>query len=137
MKKVLILLSLFYCLTTLAATDVYEFANPTQSAQFTRLTQEIRCLVCQNQSIADSNAPFAADLRNHVYKMVKENQSDAAIKAYLSQRFGQYILFKPPLSAHTIGLWLAPIGFLGVGLTVLISVILRQRRLAQQSLGNA
>ncbi len=112
-----------------AASDFYEFANAAQRKQFTHLTQEIRCLVCQNQSIADSNAPFAGDLRAQVYKMVKQNKTDAQIKEYLSTRFGQYVLLSPPISAHTVGLWLAPFGFLAVGLTVLISVISRQRRL--------
>lgn len=125
----LVMALFFVCFSAFAAKDVYEFSNAKQREQFSYLTQEIRCLVCQNQSIADSNAPFAADLRAQVYKMVQQNQTDQEIKNYLSQRFGRYVLFNPPLTAHTIALWLAPIGFLGVGLTVLISVMLRQRRL--------
>lgn len=131
MKKFAVMLLLWCSLTALAANDVYEFATAKQREQFTHLTKEIRCLVCQNQSIADSNAPFAADLRAQIYKLVKDNQTDQEIKNYLSQRFGNYVLLTPPLTARTIGLWLAPIGFLTVGFTVLISVILRQRRLSK------
>ena len=129
MKKIAMILSLTTWICVQAANDVYEFANETQREQFTHLTKEIRCLVCQNQSIADSNAPFAEDLRAQVYKMVKQNQTDAQIKEYMSKRFGQYVLLSPPVSAQTVGLWLAPFGFLAVGITILISVISRKRRL--------
>ncbi|MDQ2994218.1 MAG: cytochrome c-type biogenesis protein CcmH [Pseudomonadota bacterium] len=130
MKTIIVMVLGFWLAFAQAASDVYEFSNPKEREQFTQLTQEIRCLVCQNQSIADSNAPFASDLRTEVYKMVKQQHSDAEIKAFLSKRFGQYVLLNPSISAHTVGLWLAPFGFLLVGFTVLISLITRQRRLA-------
>lgn len=113
----------------IAAVDLYPFDTQKESTQFSRLTQEVRCLVCQNQSIADSNAAFAADLRAEVYRLVKQHENDQAIKVYLEQRYGSYILFNPPLASQTWVLWLAPLGFVLLGFAGVLLVILRQSRL--------
>ena len=90
----------------------YPFSTTADAKRFFTLTKEIRCVVCQNQNIADSNAPLAQDLRNKVYLMVKEKKSNEAIKAYLVQRYGEFILFNPRLNKLTWFLWVFP--FLGL-----------------------
>lgn len=116
----------------IAAADLYPFDTTQQSTQFSRLTQEVRCLVCQNQSIADSNASFAADLRAEVYRLVKQHETDQAIKTYLEQRYGPYILFNPPLASQTWVLWMAPLALVLLGFAGVLMVILRQSRSASK-----
>lgn len=92
--------------------DAYPFSSPTEATRFQALTKEIRCVVCQNQNIADSNAPLATDLREKVYQMVLAQQSDNEIKDYLVKRYGEFILLKPRFNKLTIALWAFPvIGF--------------------------
>ena len=86
--------------------------------QFTRLLRELRCLVCQNQDLADSNASLANDLRNEVYTLVKKGQSDDDIIHYLVARYGDFILFNPPIKATTLLLWFGPGAFLLLGLII-------------------
>lgn len=94
---------------------LYPLDNPKQTAQFQGLLRELRCLVCQNQDLADSNAPLAQDLREEVYKLVQTGQSDDEIVRYLTARYGDFILFKPPVKSVTWVLWGAPVLFLGLG----------------------
>lgn len=100
------------------ANSTYPLDTPKQEATFHRLLKELRCLVCQNQDLADSNAPLANDLRLQVYKMVKANQSEHEIIHYLTSRYGDFILFKPPFKAATFMLWLGPLFFLFIGFFV-------------------
>ncbi len=97
------------------AEALYPFQNPKQSAQFQGLLRELRCLVCQNQDLADSNAPLAKDLRDEVYQLVEEGKSDDEVVRYLTARYGDFILFKPPVKSVTLILWWAPIVFLLLG----------------------
>jgi cytochrome c-type biogenesis protein CcmH len=92
------------------------FPDPALQARYEHLTGELRCLVCQNQSIADSNASLAGDLRREVKEMIARGQSDADIKAFLTARYGDFVLYDPPLTARTVLLWAAP------GLLVLLAV---------------
>jgi cytochrome c-type biogenesis protein CcmH len=121
-KKYFILILLFgMSLTAFAVpADPYSFTSPTEAERFTTLTHEIRCVVCQNQNIADSSAPLANDLRNKVYQMIITQQSDAQIKAYLVSRYGEFILLKPRLNKSTWLLWGFPLLGLSVGLLCLI-----------------
>jgi cytochrome c-type biogenesis protein CcmH len=98
---------------------MYPFEKPKQAAQFTYMLKELRCLVCQNQDLADSNADLARDLRDEVYRLVNEGHSDAEIKAYLTQRYGDFILFKPPMKSVTALLWFGPALFLVLGFLIL------------------
>lgn len=97
------------------ATSLYPLNSPKQEAQFIHLLHELRCLVCQNQDLADSNAPIAKDLRHIVYKLVKEGQSDDEVIHYLTARYGDFILFKPPVRGATFLLWFGPCLFLLAG----------------------
>ena len=120
MKAGLIGMFLLLLLPIQAHTEVlYPLDNPKQTAQFQGLLRELRCLVCQNQDLADSNAPLAKDLRDEVYRLVKSGQSDSEIIYYLTIRYGDFILFKPPVKSSTWLLWGAPVLFLSLGFILL------------------
>ncbi|HAF87871.1 MAG: cytochrome C biogenesis protein [Legionellaceae bacterium] len=89
-----------------------------KEAQFNHLLKNLRCLVCQNQDLADSNATLARDLKQQVYTMVQAGNSDGEVIAYLTQRYGDFILFKPPFKPLTWLLWLGPFVFLTLGIIV-------------------
>lgn len=118
---------LFLLCSPITASSIYPFDQPKQEAQFKYLLKELRCLVCQNQDLADSNADLARDLRDEVYRLVQQGQSDHEIIDYLTQRYGDFILFKPPVKGVTALLWFGPALFLCVGLLVFWRSIRRQR----------
>lgn len=95
-------------LSTAFAVDTHN----TDAERFTNLTQEVRCIVCQNQNLAESTAPLANDLRDKIYKMILEKKSDEEIKDYLVKRYGEFILLRPRFNKLTYFLWLFP--FLGM-----------------------
>lgn len=111
---------------TFAADVPLSFSAPILQQRYSSLLEELRCLVCQNQSLADSHAELAQDLRNEVYRMLGEGHADADILAFMVQRYGDFVLYRPPLKSSTWLLWLGP----GVALTVAISsvVVLSRRR---------
>ncbi len=92
--------------------------TPEQDARYRVLIHELRCLVCQNQTIADSNADLAADLRKQVHDRIAAGESDDDIRRYVTDRYGDFVLYKPPLSSRTAALWIGPflLALLGVGL---------------------
>ncbi len=104
----IIFLFFLFLSTAHATQDNYPFSSSSDATRFQTLTNEIRCVVCQNQSIADSNAPLANDLREKVYRMVIAQKSDEDIKKYLSQRYGDYILLQPRFNQLTLVLWCFP-----------------------------
>ena len=97
------------------ANTFYPLDTPKQDAQFSHLLRELRCLVCQNQDLADSNAALAKDLRAEVYQLVKAGKSDSEIMQHLTARYGDFILFKPPVKGVTVLLWFGPALFLLLG----------------------
>jgi cytochrome c-type biogenesis protein CcmH len=105
-------------------------ADPAVEARMVRLATELRCLVCQNQTIADSNAPLAEDLRRQVREMIARGESDQQIIAFMTQRYGDFVLYRPPLKGTTAALWFGPLALLAVGLAILIAVLRRRSRLA-------
>src|SRR5690606_30584825 len=88
-----------------AAIDTYEFGSDSERARFRQLTEELRCPKCQNQNIADSNAPIATDLRREIFRMLEEGKSDDEIVDYLVDRYGDFVRYKPPVNARTLLLW--------------------------------
>jgi cytochrome c-type biogenesis protein CcmH len=102
--------------TAVFSNTLYPLDTVKQDAQFSHLLRELRCLVCQNQDLADSNASLAKDLRDEVYALVKDGKSDDDIVHYLTDRYGDFILFKPPVKAITALLWFGPLLFLLLGL---------------------
>jgi len=95
-------------------------------ARLKQLALELRCLVCQNQTLADSNAPLAEDLRREVREMIGKNMSDQEIIDFLVQRYGDFVLYRPPWKTTTTLLWIGPFLLLGVGAVALL-VALRRR----------
>lgn len=107
-------------------TSLYPLDTPQQEAQFNHLLKDLRCLVCQNQDLSDSNAPLAKDLRREVYVLVQSRKSDGEITQYLTARYGDFILFKPPFKGSTVFLWFGPIVFLCIGFVIFWKSSLRK-----------
>ena len=90
--------------------------DPQVEARLVVISEELRCLVCQNESLSSSHAELAEDLRREVRKLIRENKTDAQIKAYLVERYGDFVLYKPPLKPLTWPLWFGPFILFGLGL---------------------
>jgi len=106
--------------------------DPVLEARMMRITAELRCLVCQNQTIADSHAALAVDLRKQVREMLQRGQSDQQIIDYMTARYGDFVLYRPPLKASTILLWAGPAVMLLAGLATLVLVLRRRNRMAAE-----
>jgi len=101
----------------------YEFDDAAQEARYKTLIQELRCLVCQNQNLADSNADLALDLRRQTYEMISQGKSNADVVDYMVTRYGDFVLYRPRFSAMNALLWLGPFIFLLIGLLIAIKII--------------
>ena len=105
-----------------------EFASETERERYTSLIDEIRCTVCQNQSLASSDVPLAADLRSAVYSQIRDGRADSEIRNFMRERYGDFVLYTPPLAAHTLLLWAGPPFLLVIG-GIACVVMIRRRRL--------
>jgi cytochrome c-type biogenesis protein CcmH len=101
----------------------------------TALATELRCLVCQNQTLADSNAPLAVDLRNQIREQLKSGKSERDVMEYMVARYGDFVLYRPPLKATTIALWAGPFVFLVLGAWILVRLL--RRRAPERELSDA
>ncbi|KAF1053995.1 MAG: Cytochrome c-type biogenesis protein CcmH [Stenotrophomonas maltophilia] len=130
MKKLFAVLALGLALTGVAraAIDTYDFATDAERERFRDLTTELRCPKCQNQDIADSNAPIAADLRKQIYAQLQQGKSDAQIIDYMVARYGDFVLYRPPVNQRTWLLWFGPAALFGLGVIVVGVLVLRRRR---------
>jgi len=124
------LLVLMLLLPSLAAAEEARplAANPQVEARLKTLAVELRCLVCQNQTLADSNAPLAEDLRREVREMIAKDMSDREIIDFLVQRYGDFVLYRPPWKASTTLLWLGPFLLLIAGATALVLALRRRQK---------
>jgi len=113
-----------------APTATLTAADPALEARMLAITGELRCLVCQNQTIADSHADLAADLRQEVREMLKRGRTDDQVRRYMTDRYGDFVLYRPPLKATTVVLWLGPALLLAIALVALAVVLSRRARLA-------
>jgi cytochrome c-type biogenesis protein CcmH len=114
--------------TALLAVEPSEMlSDPVLEARARALSKELRCMVCQNQSIDDSEAPLAHDLRVLVRDRLKAGDSDAQVLNYLVARYGEFVLLKPPLSWHTAALWGLPPGVLLIGIATIVIILMRRR----------
>jgi cytochrome c-type biogenesis protein CcmH len=113
--------------TAQAAIDAYQFRDEAERARYSELTRELRCPKCQNQDIADSNAPIAADLRKEIYRMLGEGRSNQQIIDFMVDRYGEFVRYKPQLTSRTWLLWFGP-AILLIGGLVVIGVIVGRRR---------
>ena len=127
MKLVVLLFSLLLSISAQAAIDAYKFDDPQKEKIYHELTDELRCLVCQNQNIAGSNAELAVDMRRKTYEMVSAGQSKQQVADYMADRYGDFVLYKPPFKASTAVLWIGPFIILAVSIWLMLRVI-RNRR---------
>lgn len=118
MKSILMILLILPALPLQAGIEVRQFPSPALEMRYQHLTEELRCLVCQNQSLADSNADLAEDLRTEVYTMLLAGKSDAEIVDFLVSRYGDFVLYRPPLKKTTVLLWFGPFAALAIGAVI-------------------
>ncbi len=118
------------------AIDPLPFADAAQEQRFRDLTAELRCVMCQNQSLADSGAGIAVDLRREIFELMSSGRSDDEIKTFLTERYGDFVLYNPPIKPSTLLLWFAPFAILLAG-AIFIVVLLRRRGARFAQTGNA
>jgi cytochrome c-type biogenesis protein CcmH len=106
-----------------------QLADPALEMRFERIAKELRCLVCQNESIADSNADLAGDLRRQVRDMLVAGQSDEAIFKFMTDRYGEFVRFAPPLEAKTLLIWGAPFIMLLLGGAIIFRIVRQRSRM--------
>lgn len=134
MKRILITLLVVWLLpgTMPVSADVtleaFKFSSEAEELRFKHLIAEFRCLVCQNQSLLDSDAELAHDLRAEVYGMFQEGRSDAEIIDFLVERYGDFVLYKPPLKPSTWFIWFGPFVLLAIAAVLLLRALRRQRQ---------
>lgn len=128
-----LLLILAFLPVIAGATNAADIAglNAEQEARYRTLTGQLRCLVCQNQNIADSDAPLAADLRNQVKRQILAGESNKQITDYLTERYGDFVLYKPPFKAITLALWLGPLLLVLLALAMAFAFARRSRSQAK------
>ena len=102
-------------------------SDPALEKRVTGLAHELRCLVCQNQTLADSNAPLAVDLRNQIREQLQKGASEQDVIDFMVARYGDFVLYRPPLKATTIALWAGPFLLLALGIVALVRRLVRRR----------
>ncbi len=129
MRQLLLGLGLALVAASAAAIDSQPpFPDATTQARYEHLTHELRCLVCQDETVADSNADLAADFRRQIHEMVAAGKTDAEIKDYMVERYGDFVLYKPPVQRNTALLWIGPFILLAIALSVVMLVVRRRAR---------
>jgi cytochrome c-type biogenesis protein CcmH len=131
MRAALLALLLLLSGAALAQSAEVERPDPATEARMKALAEELRCLVCQNQTIADSSAPLALDLRNQIRGQIAAGRSDDQIRDYMVQRYGDFVLYKPPFKATTAVLWLGPFVLVVLGAFLFLGIVRRRRGAAQ------
>ncbi len=113
---------------SVSAIDPMPFRDGGEERRFNALLAELRCMVCQNQSLADSDAGLARDLRNEVFELMRDGKSDTEIREFLVTRYGDFVLYRPPVKGATLALWFGPILVLGGGSLLLLTTLRRRAR---------
>ena len=131
--RLLVVTALAFTAAAQARVEVHTFDSAEQEARYDKLIAELRCLVCQNQNLADSNAELAVDMRRKTFEMVKQDKSEKEIAAFMVDRYGEFVLYRPPLNKNTLLLWVGPFIILLIGVGLLIRTIRRRR--AEQTAG--
>ncbi|WP_058912716.1 cytochrome c-type biogenesis protein [Entomohabitans teleogrylli] len=134
MKRILIVLLAFLLpLGAQAAIDTYQFKDEAQEQQFRQLTEQLRCPKCQNNSIADSNAMIASDMREKVYELMQQGKNKQQVIEYMVDRYGNFVTYDPPLTPSTLILWLLPALFVVGGAVVIVRRARRPQGAAEQT----
>ncbi|KOC89481.1 cytochrome c-type biogenesis protein [Winslowiella iniecta] len=131
-----LLVGMLLSFSAFAAIDTWQFDSVEQEQQYRELTESLRCPKCQNNSIADSNAMIAADMRLKVYQLMKQGQNQQQITDYMVARYGNFVTYQPPLTLSTLILWAGPALFVVMGALVII-LRSRKRQPSQQRLDAA
>ncbi|GKX58874.1 cytochrome c biogenesis protein [Leminorella grimontii] len=129
------LFTLLMAFSVHAAIDTYNFKSVEEEQQFRELTGQLRCPKCQNNSIADSNAPIATDMRNKVFELMEQGQSRQEIVDYMVDRYGHFVTYEPPVTAATLILWIVPALCVVFGIVAI--VMLSRRRRTSTAAGGA
>ena len=116
-----------------AAVDIYDFDSESQRQRYHALIEELRCPKCQNQNLSGSNSQIAMDLRRELHRLLLRGDSDQEIKAFMVQRYGDFVLYKPPLKRSTFFLWSFPLLVFMVGLGIFVVIIRQRRRLGSMA----
>ena len=133
LRNLSLLLLFALCLTPASlAKEAQPNEDPQIAARMKNLTEQLRCLVCQNETLADSRADLAEDLRKQVREQMKAGKSDQEIIAYLTQRYGDFVLYNPPVKSTTYLLWFGPFVLLISGTLVLFRFVKRRREMIQE-----
>lgn len=132
MRRLALIAILLLAASAGAVDSGQRFDDPAEQARYERLIRDLRCVICRSESIADSNAQVAADLRREVELLMREGRSDAEIQAFMTERYGDFVLLRPPVTPRTWLLWAAPALFLAGGLAVVV-VVVRRRAAAARS----
>lgn len=131
-----VLIALVLCLLTLPVSAVVEyhpFTDPAKEQAYQTLISELRCLVCQNQTIADSNADLAKDLRQQVYDMLQQGKTQQDVVDFMTQRYGDFVMYRPAFGIKTGLLWLGPIVFLLIGIVTVVLLARHKKNAAAQT----
>jgi len=136
-RAALLVMALLIAPQTWAKVEVMQFDTPDQEATYNKMIDELRCLVCQNQNLADSNAELAVDMRRKTHEMVMQNKSEKEIAAFMVERYGDFVLYRPPLNSNTLLLWTGPFLILIVGVTLLIRTVLNRRSVTDHDVDDA
>lgn len=112
-------------------------ADPALEARVMQIAAELRCLVCQNQTLADSNASLALDLREQMRVMLRDGADADQVRRFMTERYGDFVLYRPPLKSTTLALWFGPLALLIGGLAVLVAVLRRRNRLGAEHFESA
>ncbi len=131
-RWIALLLLPLLCLAAVAKEAESASADPVLEARMLRVAAELRCLVCQNQTIADSHSGLAEDLRREVRDQLKRGASDEQVVQYMTDRYGDFVRYRPPFKGTTAVLWIGPIVLLLIGLAVLAIVLRRRTRMAPE-----
>jgi len=130
MRKLLVLCLLLFSATSYAAIETYEFNSPEMEADYNKLINELRCLVCQNQNLAGSNSELAQDLRQQTHEMLSEGKTSDQVVQYMIDRYGDFVLYNPRLKTDTLLLWFGPFILLVIVLWIVIKVMRKKQKLA-------
>jgi cytochrome c-type biogenesis protein CcmH len=133
MRALTIALLLAVSAVALAIDPEPAFSDPAMQARYEKLTRELRCLVCQNQTIADSNAGLAQDLRREVRELMVAGKTDQEIDDFLTDRYGDFVLYNPPVKPRTYLLWAAPALLVVLGMGAAVTVVMRRARAAREN----
>lgn len=123
--------SLIFMCQAKASIDVYQFSDETKREQYLEVIRELRCPKCQNQDIADSNAPIAKDMRREVHRLVEEGESPDDIMSFMIERFGDFVSYRPKVAPVTYALWYGPFVLIALGLLVILGLASRKKAKAE------